>query len=207
MRSAITDWPVKYFRPEDVSKEFGQHKDWMRYNERTDSFECDTGESALAFFGHPRMMYGSNAPFALYAEVPSKENILRFAQNPMWCWHYETRDGLPDWGESYEDKELHPNYIAHRKAMDACCNVYSCANGCSVEMIPAIPLEEITEVCAWCKNNGAGHKADELGRRRENNQSGIAQLEDQIETLESRLWDAKEALKNKKIKAEELAKL
>ena len=73
MRSAITDWPVKYFRPEDVSKEFGQHKDWMRYNERTDSFECDTGESALAFFGHPRMMYGSNAVSYTHLDVYKRQ--------------------------------------------------------------------------------------------------------------------------------------
>lgn len=207
MRSVIADWPVRYFRPEDVSKEFGQHKDWMRYNERTDSFERDTGEPALAFFGHPRMLYGSNAPFALYAEVPYRQNILRTAANPKWYWHYETRDGLPDWGEPYEDKELHPNYVAHRKAMDACCNAYSCANGRTVEIVPTIPLEEIPTACAWCKNDSAGHKADELARKREDVESGITQLEYEIEKCEFRLWEAKEALKNKKIEAEELAKL
>jgi hypothetical protein len=195
-RSAIVDWPARCFRPQEVRGDFSEYG-WMRYNETTGLFEEDNGEPAMAFYS-----VGGGPPFAIYVDVPYRQNILRQSQDPRYVWHYETRDGEPSFGEPYPDRDQHPNEIASRKAMDACCKAHHCANGRSVSMLPRIPFEEMGSFCAWCKSDSFGHKTDRLMTVRGEAESLVAYYQEQIEHHEVSLMNSRDGLERAEAKLE-----
>ena len=108
---------------------------YLRYAEG--DWVADDGEYDLAFVD-------LDSPSAYSINMPFYENILwSWCKQGKWmakvskhpnlnAWHYMTVDDKKTWGK-WGDKDRHLNEIAHRSAMNKCCELHRCANGRSVD--------------------------------------------------------------------------
>lgn len=125
------EFPIYEFRPDKIDGA----KNLLRYN--GGNWINDDGEYDLAFISKER-------GFTFYVQVPYQKNqAWSWCKNMIWtafvnkhprgnAWHYMSKDGGNDvWGNW--DRNNHPNEIAAREASNKCCEIFSYANGRSVE--------------------------------------------------------------------------
>jgi hypothetical protein len=177
-RSAIADWPVVRFRPP------GGISEVERYDETTGKWKLDDGQQGLAFSAKD----SSGFPMAYYAEVPYRSNVTKAwhtqdRKEPSGrLWHYETRDGVAEFGEPYEDKRHHPNELASRAAMDRTASKWGCANGRVV-----VDMNKGVGNCAWCANCNLGHLLDKARAEHSTLQGQIARYAEMVDELKTEL--------------------
>lgn len=197
-RDILKDWPVKYFRPEEIVPRYASIS-WRKLV--NDELVPDDGKPGIAFVG-----VGDGFPYALYVEVPYRENILAEGETREgdYCRHYETRDGLPNFDESYFDRYQHPNELASRRAMDLCCKENGCANGDSLSMTPRIPEDEIQSRCAYCANGSLGHRRDKLEEDLRSRRDSVDWNQKQVEKAELDILNYREIAEKQRVRADSL---
>lgn len=122
-------WPVYEFRP--LPRHIGETL--LRFADG--QWIADDGEYDIAF-----VSYGLGPAFGLGIDLPYQKNIIWSGLTGHWTardhdhprnnpWHYMLRDGETEWGGAWHERDVHPNMLARRKAMDHCCAINRCANG------------------------------------------------------------------------------
>lgn len=122
-------WPVFDFRPlPDQTRGIV-----LRHN--GGQWIADDGEHDVAF-----VCYGAGAPLGLHVSLPFQRNIVWKGLTSHWSaanydhpranpWHHMLCDGATEWGGDW-GRDRHPNERAGNDAMNHCCAINRCANGC-----------------------------------------------------------------------------
>jgi hypothetical protein len=104
----------------------------MRYN--NGDWKEDDGEYDIAF-------YTIRDVFSFGVDLPYYKNIRwSWCKNMAWggyvsghpggnAWHYSTKDGTQNFGDSWRERDTHPNIKARDLASTELCNKEGCANG------------------------------------------------------------------------------
>jgi hypothetical protein len=180
----------------------------------------DDGQFDLAF------IQGNNV---LSVNLPSYSNLLwswtDYDLTKKWLpehlhrnikgWHETTIDNTPLSEEyvrfKFSNSDTHPNAIAHRSAMEKCCEIYHCANSSGTSITDAnrginkyFPTDEYIKrrllriqrtnepvvipeklECYLCANNGKGHLLEALKSSIDDAESGIEYSQERIDKMQS----------------------
>ena len=178
--------PTYVFRPtpgNNLTQVLGKGS-WLRYGGGL--WVEDDGEFDLAFVS-------MQTPVALGVKIPYRDNlewewmdmdvavaatgVENAEKSLIRPWHIQIHDPTKGWGEHHgigSERDSHPNEIAHRSAMDKCCQLHGCANGRGPHFVLPdawveagllritrylLPiLAPANPVCYLCLNDGFGHK-------------------------------------------------
>lgn len=111
----------------------------LRYN--NGNWIDDDGQDDIAFVA-------KDEPYHFGVDIPYHTDIQwKYCEGMQWmrrvadhpdgnAWHYQSFSGNKTWGESYNERNRHPNVKASDLASSKCCELHGCANGRFVEFNP-----------------------------------------------------------------------
>jgi hypothetical protein len=166
--------------------------------------------------------------------------------NVLWCWHdskltlsivgeeykYEVRGWHTETVDNSEmihwddkDRDKHPNSIAHRSAMDKCCELHSCASGHGVSLTSdeydkpnpyflkglvyiQRTMKQITipktHVCYQCLNDGLLHRKEAFESLYLSTLGNLDDEQKRLNKLEIDVYDTEDEIKRTNEKLTEM---
>jgi hypothetical protein len=166
----------------------------------------DDGEPDLAFV-HGVVAFGVRLPS--YTNIIwewldlelTRSLIPEYLRREVNGWHYMTTNNKAIHDHYWFDKEKHPNEIAHKSAMDKCCEIHSVANGRGPELwldnewikrgllyVKSTMTKIVAPdnpVCCLCQDNGRGHLLIALQSKKSNLEAEIEFSQEKLSKAES----------------------